>query len=107
MNLQELLSAMDALALSAEKPRAVEIKGLGTVHVREITIGEIDAQLADTKDKDDKFRMARGATRLLADESGKRLLDPDNDEHVAKMAKLPLRVLTAINATQEEAEKGN
>lgn len=107
MDLQQLLNAMDALALTAEKPRSVDIKGLGLVHVREITIGEIDAQLADTKDKDDKLRMARGATRLLSDENGKRLLDPDNEEHVAKMAKMPLRFLTAINATQEEAEKGN
>lgn len=105
MNLNELLAAMDGLVKRADKPKAVTIKGLGTVHIREITIGEIDAQIADTKDKDDKLRMARGATRLLCDEHGKRLLDPVNPEHVAKMAQMPLRVLTAINATQEDDEK--
>jgi hypothetical protein len=104
MNLTELLAAMDALALTAQKPKLITIEGLGAVHVREITIGEIDAQVADTTDKANKLKIARGATRLLSDENGNRLLDPDNDEHVAKMAKLPLRVLTAINATQETPE---
>ena len=106
MNLQELLAAMDALALTAQKPKAITIEGLGLVHVREITIGEIDAQVSDTSDKSNKYAIARGATRLLADENGNRLLDPENEEHVAKMAKLPLRVLTAINETQA-TPKGN
>lgn len=103
MILSELLAAMGELALANDKPRALTIKGLGTVHIREITIGEIDAQLADTSNKDDHLRMARGATRLLCDENGKRLLDPDDEDHVELMAKMPLRVLTAINGAQEEA----
>lgn len=107
MKRSDLLAAMTALVATAETPRPVHIKGLGDVHVREITIGEIDAQLADTSDKKNQMRMARGATRLLCDERGERLLDPENDEDVALMARMPLRILTAINATQEEAEKGN
>jgi hypothetical protein len=101
MNLDQLLAAMDNLAV--EKPRAVHIKGLGDVHIREITIGEMDEQIADTADKKDKRGVARGACRLLSDENGKRLLDPENVEHVARMAKLPLRVLVAINKASDDA----
>ena len=97
--LDALLGAMDLVA--AEKPRLVKIKGLGDVFIREITIGEIDAQIADTADKKDKRAVARGACRLLADENGTRLLDPDNPDHVDKMARQPLRVLTAINKASE------
>lgn len=106
MNVSELLAAMDALA--AEKPRAVTIKGLGLVHIRQLTIGEIDAQLTDAADGKSKQATARGACRLLADENGNRLLDPDDEEHVAKMARLPWRVLRNINAAMDEdAPAGN
>lgn len=99
MNRDQLLAAMDTMAV--EKPRLVRIKGLGDVHIREITIGEIDAQIEDTADKKNKRGIARSACRLLADESGQRLLDPDNADDVSKMAKMPLRVLTAINKAAE------
>ena len=105
--LEALLGAMDSTA--AEKPRSVHIKGLGDVFIREITIGEVDDQIADNAYQKNKRGIARGACRLLSDETGKRLLDPDNDEHVAKMAKLPIRVLTAINKASEDkvADSGN
>lgn len=99
MNRDQLLAAMDTMA--AAKPRPVHIRGLGDVHIREISIGEIDAQIADTADKKNKRGVARGACRLLADENGQMLLDPDNDADVTKMAKLPLRVLTDINKAAE------
>lgn len=99
MKLDDLLSAMDNLA--AEPPKPVTIPGLGAVHIREITIGEIDAQIEDTADKKNKRGVARGACRLLCDPEGNRLLDPENADHVAKMAKLPLRVLVAINKAAE------
>ena len=101
MNLDQLLAAMDRLGAEMSKPRLVPIKGLGDVHVREITIGEIDAQIEDTADAKNKRGIARGACRVLADEDGNRLLDPDNPSHVEKMARLPLRVLTAINKAAE------
>lgn len=97
--LDALLGAMDGMA--AEKPRAVHIKGLGDVFIREITIGEMDAQIEDTADKKNKRGIARGACRLLADEAGNRLLDPENSDHVDRMAKLPIRVLTAIDKASE------
>ena len=97
--LDALLGAMDGMA--ATPPRLVKIKNLGDVYIREITIGEIDVQIADTADKKDKRGLARSACRLLCNSSGTRLLDPENAEHVDKMAKLPLRVLTAINEASE------
>lgn len=107
MNRSELIAAMDAVA--AEPPRAVHIHGLGDVHIREITIGEVDAQIQDTADKKNKRGIARGACRLLCDETGKMLLDPDNPDDVAKMAKLPLRVLNAIDdaSNLKAPEPGN
>ena len=103
MDRAALLSAMEGLAV--EKPRAVHIKGLGDVHIREITIGEVDAQIADTENQKDKRRVARGACRLLADDKGARLLDPDDPADVDRMAKLPLRVLTAINRAADLDDK--
>lgn len=97
--LDALLGAMDTVA--AEKPRRVTIAGLGEVFIREITVGEIDAQIDDNADKKNKRGIARGACRLLADENGNQLLNPENPEHVARMAKMPLRVLTAINKASE------
>lgn len=99
MDRATLLAAMDAIA--AEKPRAVTIPGLGDVHVRHITIGEVDEQTEDTSDAKNKRRIARGACRLLCDAEGNLLLDPDEPADVARMAKLPLTVLTAINNAME------
>jgi len=97
--LDALLGAMEGMA--AEKPKEVEIPKLGKVYIREITIGEMDDQIADTADKKNKRGIARGACRLLADENGNRLLDPDNPDHVDRMAKLPIRVLVAIDKVSE------
>lgn len=107
MDRETLLAAMDAVA--AEKPRLVTITGLGEVHIRQITIGEVDAQREDNSDAKNKQKIARGACRLLTDADGKRLLDPDNPDDVARMAKLPLRVLTDINKhlDLEGATEGN
>lgn len=100
--LEALLGAMNDLA--AEKPRAVHIKGLGDVFIREITVGEIDEQIADTAESKDKRAIARGACRLLCDENGKRLMDPTNADHVSAMARLPVRVLKAINEASEDKD---
>lgn len=105
MNREELLAAMDKVA--AEKPRLVPIKGLGDVHIREITVGEIDDQIADTADKKNRRNVARGACRLLCDPDGNMLLDPDNEADVSLMAKQPLRVLQAINKAAEDEPQGN
>jgi hypothetical protein len=105
MDRATLLAAMDAMA--AEPPRLVKIDGFGEVHVRDITIGELDDQIGDTEGGKDKRRFARGACRILCDPQGIPLLDPDNPDDVDKMMRVKIRVLTAINnASQlEDAAK--
>lgn len=107
MNLKELLAQMDAAITEGRKAKDVTIRGLGKIYVRELTIGEVEDHIRDTETNKGKRGLARGACRLLCDENGKRLLDPDNVEHVAKMAEMPLRALTAINKTQEDDDAKN
>jgi len=101
--LEELFAAMDAA--ESTPPRLVTIPKFGAVYIREITIGEVDDQIADTSDAKNKRGVARGACRLLCDSTGKRLMDPANEAHVDRMAKQPLRVLQAINKAAEEDPK--
>ncbi len=96
---EELLEWMDGMAV--QKPRLVQIEGRD-VYIRELTVGEIDQQIADTADKKDKRGVARGACRLMCDPNGVRMLDPDNEEDITRMAKMPLRFLSAINKAAEE-----
>jgi hypothetical protein len=101
----DLLAAMENIA--AEKPRLVTVKGLGDVHIRELTIGEIDAQIADNE-AGTKWTAARGACRLLCDENGVPLLDPNNKDDVARMAKLPTRVLAELSKQADKVtDSGN
>jgi hypothetical protein len=90
MDRASLIAAMQAVA--AEKPRAVAVPKWGTVHVRQLTVAEVDAQAADTAgDKDDKNRIARG------------LFDPDKPDDVALLAAQPWALLrTVLQASEGE-----
>ncbi|MEO8630198.1 MAG: hypothetical protein ABI612_19185 [Betaproteobacteria bacterium] len=106
MNREELRAAMQVTA--KEKPRAVEVKGWGTVYIRSLTVGEVDDQAEDTANKKDKKRIARAAARLLCDENGQRLFDHDNDEDLDLIAAQPWKLLSAVVVDPFEAEaKGN
>lgn len=94
MNREELIAAMTATADA--KPRAVKVPKWGTVYVRDVTVEEAEAHADDTKDGKDKNRIARGAARVLCDESGKRLFDPDSDADVALLAKQPWPLLRKV-----------
>lgn len=99
MDRASLIAAMKAVA--AEKPRAVTVPKWGTVYVRQLTVAEVDEQAADTKDKDDKNRIARSACRVLCDESGVRVFDPDDANDVALLASQPWAMLRKVLATSE------
>jgi hypothetical protein len=106
MKREELIACMQATA--NEKPRAVEVKGWGTLHIRSLTVAEVDEQSEDATAKKDKFRIARAAARLLCDEDGARLFDHTNDEDVALLAQQPWKLLSALVVDPFEAEaKGN
>jgi hypothetical protein len=44
---------------AAAKPVAVTVPAWGTVYVRQITVGEVEEQTADTEAKTDKGRLAQ------------------------------------------------
>lgn len=88
-------------AAAAEKPVAVNVPKWGKVYVRQVTVGEIDEQSKDTEAKDDKNRIARGACRVLCDENGTRLFDPNNADDVALLASQPWALLRTVLATSD------
>jgi hypothetical protein len=94
MDRAALIAAMTATA--AEAPVAVEVPKWGTVHVRQITVGEVEDQTADAAAKDDKGRLARAAARVICDEAGNRIFDPADQEHIALLAKQPWGLLRKV-----------
>lgn len=116
MNRDQIITAMQATA--AQKPRAVTVNGWGEVFIRALTVAEVEEQtndVAEKKDADgnavvDKNRLARSAARLLCDADGQRLLDPENAEDVALLAKQPWKLLRQILAESDDLkddDKGN
>ena len=98
-------------ATAAEKPRAVTIKGWGTLYVRPLTVAEVEeGQEIDAGSKD-KRNLARGAARLICDEDGGRLFDPANAEDVELLARQGWnrlrRVLEAADDDVKAAVEGN
>ena len=103
MDRAALILAMQATA--SAKPKPVTVPGWGAVHVRSLTVAEVEEQTADTANKDDKNRIARGAARLICDEKGKRLFDPTNADDVALLASQPWELLRrVIEASNAEIE---
>ena len=100
MTRDELIAFMRSTA--DEKPTKVEVKGWGVVYVRSLTVAEVQEQTDDTADKKDKNLLARGVARLLCDEKGKRLFDPDNAEDVKLLASQPWKLLRPILAASED-----
>lgn len=108
MDRAALITALKQSA--AQKPRAVFVKGWGTVYIRALTVAEVEEQSADVADSKDKNRLARSAARLLCDEKGNRLLDPDNADDVNLLAEQPWKMLRAILSESDdlkEDEAGN
>lgn len=101
MDRDALIAAMRETA--AAPPTAVKVKGWGTLHIRPVTVAEVQEQDEDTADKKDKNRLARAAARVICDEKGKRLFDPENEDDVALIASQPWPMLRkALNASGSE-----
>lgn len=96
MNRDQLIAAMHVTA--DEKPRAVTVPKWGTVYVRSLTVGEVDEQSEDVANEKDKKRIARAAARLLCDEDGNRLLDPNEPGDVDLLARQPWTLLRKVIA---------
>lgn len=104
MNREELVEAMRLTA--TEAPRKVDVPKWGTVYVRDVTVAEVEEQTRDTEDKQDKMRIARGVARVLCDENGNRLFDPDDADDVGLLAKQPWKLLSKI-INVVEGNEGN
>ena len=108
MTREELIAAMKAVA--AAPPSPVTVEGWGTVHIRPVSFAEAEALKAEEPRENDPNRGPRAVCRVLCDENGKLLLDPNNEEHVELVAKQPwekiIRVLNGSGA-QTEPASGN
>jgi hypothetical protein len=91
-----LVAAMRATASSP--PTGVDVGGAwGRVYVRPPTVAEVDAALK-AGEPDDGRMLARGACRVLCDETGKRIFDASNRDDVELLAAQPYPILQRITA---------
>jgi hypothetical protein len=100
MNREDLIAAMKATA--SPKPVAVEVKGWGTLHVRPLTVEEVE-EASDQKEPADgkKRTFARGAARIICDAKGKRIFDPANSADVELLASQPWTMLQQVMAAAD------
>jgi hypothetical protein len=104
MDRAALIAVMTATA--AEPPLPVDVPKWGRVYVKPITVAEVEDQAADTDpDKKNKRRMARAAARVICDEAGNRVFDPDDEEHVALLAKQPWSLLRVVLEASDPTPK--
>ena len=95
MNRAELLAAM---AVAQEKPRPIDVPGLGRVFIKSMTVEEYEIVNSTEQEPigGDVRSLSRGLCRILSDEQGDRVLREDNPEDMALLAKLPRKVMTEI-----------
>ena len=105
------------LATATVAPKAIQTEKWGTVFVRAITVGELEDQNEDTADWKNQRKIARAAARVICDEGGGLVFDPDNQDDVELIARQPWPLLKQVidaadtfNATSpkaaEEAKNG-
>lgn len=99
MDRNALIEAMRATAQA--RPVAVEVPAWGVVYVRPITVAEVDEQTADAADGVGKSKLARGACRVLCDENGARLFDPNSAADVDLLAAQPWQLLRRVLAASD------
>lgn len=91
------------LATANPKPVAVEVEAWGIVYVKPLTVADLDA--AETE-QDPKLANARGLAKVLCDEEGVLLFDPNSADDLFALMRLKLSDVTvlhaAINATREK-----
>lgn len=107
MTRDKLIAAMRATA--GIKPAAVPTKEWGTVYVRGLTVAEVEDQ-PEVPEGKSKHSIARGALRVICDESGNRIFDEANEDHVELLAAQPWALLRSLLAKADDinglSEKG-
>lgn len=101
------------------QPVAHDVPEFGTVHLRRLTLGELDAMQSDSrKPVKDGDRPIPGTVRLLArflgDDKGAPAFDLDNPAHLNALLAMPvsiaadiLRAGNAINNMEEKTAEKN
>lgn len=87
-----------------EPPRQITVPKWGLCYVRDITLAEMEDQIADTADPKDKLRLARAACRIICNPEGKPVYNPDDQDHVSLLARQPWKLISKVIA---EGEAGN
>lgn len=107
MTREELIAAMQATR--APKPIQVTTEKWGIVYVKPRTVEEVDADSQNDKGEDGenkKRRLARGAARVICDENGRRIFDPESEEDLSLIAEQPWSMLQSLlAAVNDDAEK--
>lgn len=100
MNREQLLEAMRATA----KPKLIPVKvdGWGTLHVSPPTVEEVDEASNHVEPDEGKKRtLSRAAARIICDEKGKRLFDPQSKADLDLLATQPWSMLQKVLAAAE------
>lgn len=105
-----LMAAMRATA--ALPPRAVQVPQWGTVYVRALTVADVEsaaeksraaADDADGAPRPARSEIARGVARILCDDQGVLLFDPESAADVTFLASQPWALLRRLTRESEQA----
>ena len=86
------------LATASPKPVPVNVPEWGDVYVRPLLVGEIEAMSSDA---DPKLQTARGVARMLCDQNGDLLFDPNSAEDLFAINRLRASSLNRIHEAME------
>lgn len=107
MKLEELLAKLQDNAATAAKPVAVEVDGVGTVHIRRRTVLEFEqiAALKLTENKGPAGIFAASLARLLCDEEGNRFPAAEADTLAALLSQQPDDVFQKLMEATDGGKK--
>lgn len=97
MNTDEMLAALEANAARTRKAVQVDVTNVGTLFVRQRTIGEVE----DMASIQDGAKLARALARLLCDEDGNRYSEEVQARLADVLTRQPDSVLHLITAAAD------
>jgi len=93
------------LASTKPQPIKVDIAEWGDAYVKVLTVGEIISQEKDTSDNTNRPALARAFCRLLSEQDGTRVFDPDNAEDIQHVLSLPWPMVRKVLEDGNKANK--
>jgi len=118
-----LREKMEETSLAGKPPRKVDTKEWGTVYVRKVSFAEIEQQDNDSDEvkaliavvgqrlaaagvidpnKESRIAGARGAARVICDESGNKEYDEYNADDVFLLATQPWELISSVLREKDE-----